>query len=137
MEYFSGMDYLKLDIANSFGLDKEVFADRLAWVNQHLDELESLWQQADEPMLYASGVLALRSAQAGEPIGHLVAFDACSSGLQLLAVMGGCLITARNTGLVDPTVRSDIYTSCTSAMQQRVVLSPVDRKDVKQALMTL
>lgn len=136
MEMFTGVEYLKLDIANSFGLDKALFAERLAWVNRHLHELEDLWEQADEPMLYISGVMALRDAQAGMPIGHLVAFDACSSGLQLMAVMGGCLVTARNTGLVDPMVRSDIYTQCTQEMQQRVTLTPVDRKEVKQALMT-
>lgn len=136
MEMFTGVEYLKLDIANSFGLDKALFAERLAWVNQHLHELEDLWEQADEPMLYISGVMALREAQADMPIGHLVAFDACSSGLQLMAVMGGCLVTARNTGLVDPMVRSDIYTQCTQEMQQRVTLKPVDRKEVKQALMT-
>lgn len=139
MKHYSGYEYLLIDIANNFGLDKELFPVRIDWAVQHLHELEELANQAEEPMLYLSSVLALRQSQRGEPIGHLATLDATASGLQLMAVLSGCPTTAYNTGLVDPNQRSDIYTKCTettnSLLSENSQVS-VPRNDVKQALMT-
>ena len=40
MQKFNGVDYLKIDIANHYGLDKKLWDERLAWVNEHEDNLE-------------------------------------------------------------------------------------------------
>ena len=141
MQTFKGIEYLKIDIANNFGLDKESFETRIAWVDAHESDLESYVDMADEPPLYLAGVHAYRDAQAGTPTGHLVGFDACSSGLQLMSCMVGCEETARNTGLVNPHERADIYTKTTQVMNkllksQGITVEPA-RKDVKQALMTV
>ena len=80
MKTFSGFEYVMIDICNQFGLDKIPFADRIAWVNEHMDELESLVDQAETQPLYMKAVLALRKAQKGIPSGHLVGLDACASG---------------------------------------------------------
>ena len=40
MQVFSGIDYIKLDLADHFGLDKANFDKRLIWVNNFFDEKE-------------------------------------------------------------------------------------------------
>ncbi|MGH1461260.1 MAG: DNA-directed RNA polymerase [Neptuniibacter sp.] len=140
METFTGFEYIKLDIANQFGLDKENFEPRLAWVDSNLDRLEELLDDADEPVLYLKAVMALRDAQAGIASGHLVGFDACASGLQIQSCLIGCEVTAKNTGLIDPNNRADIYAITTEEMNnllkhEGIQLAPL-RKEVKQAQMT-
>lgn len=140
MQTFTGKDYLKLDIANCFGLDKFDFTTRLLWVEEHYHELEEKMAEADDPIMYISAVHALRDTLKGIPTGHLVGFDACSSGLQIMACLAGCETTARNTGLVDPDNRADIYSTTTKVMNRllkelQIEVSP-KRSDVKQAQMT-
>ena len=80
MEKFSGKDYLMIDIANNFGLDKINWDARIDWVLRRVDKLEDFLKQADEPALFFAGVQAFRKAQAGEPSGYPISLDACSSG---------------------------------------------------------
>ena len=138
MTRFSGFEYLLIDAANSFGLDKLLFEERIQWCRDHLDELESLTDKAESAYLYIKSVAAIRKAQQGIPTGHLVALDAVCSGLQIMSAITGCLSGARATGLVDPNRRADAYTEQTQRMQ--VILGNdihVSRKDAKAALMTL
>jgi len=141
MKEFTGWEYLLIDVANQYGLDKEVFEKRIEWANAHLDELELLADQADNKPLYLKAVLAIRRAQKGLPIGHLVGFDASCSGLQIMSVITGCHAGAEATGLIDPHKRADAYTACTQAMNQILRQTTggsvqVARKQAKQALMT-
>lgn len=140
MQTFTGYQYIKIDIANHYGLDKEVFEDRIQWVDDHYHELESLVNDADTPALYLAAVIALRDAKAGRPSGHLVGLDACSSGIQIMGALMGCRVTCESTGLIDPNVRADIYSDVTDVMnnklQQEGIRITPKRKDVKQALMT-
>ena len=140
MEKFSGYEYILIDIANQFGLDKELFEDRIQWVHEHMDELEALADQAETKPLYVKAVMALRKAQQGIPTGHLVGLDACASGIQMMSVMTGCVEGARATGMVDPNVRADVYSNLTNAMNEILVMEginvEVSRKDAKNALMT-
>ena len=140
MQRFTGWEYLLIDLANAFGLDKEVFAKRIEWATAHLHELEALVNQADSKPLYMKAVMAIRKAQAGKPTGHLVGFDASCSGMQIMSVLTGCVAGATATGLVDPNVRADAYTQCTQIMNAILSLDgrsvSVSRKNAKQALMT-
>ena len=54
MQYFSPLEYIKIDISNQFGLDKKQFEDRLAWVNTNEHQLESFEDQADDKYRYAA-----------------------------------------------------------------------------------
>ena len=137
MKTFSGFDYLLIDAANSFGLDKLTFEDRIQWGRDHLDQLESLTDKAESAYLYMKSVAAIRKAQQGIPTGHLVALDAVCSGMQIMSAITGCLSGARATGLVDPNRRADAYTELTQRMQ--VILGShfnVSRADAKASLMT-
>ena len=134
---YTGFEYLLIDAANSFGLDKLLFEERIQWGREHLDELESLTDKAESAYLYMKSVTAIRKAQQGIPTGHLVALDACCSGMQIMSAITGCLSGARATGLVDPDRRADAYTEQTQRMQK--ILGShfeVSRGDAKKALMT-
>ena len=137
MEYFTGKEYIYMDIAGNFGLDKELFQTRIKWTEDNLDNLESLMDQADDPIMYIKSVMALRDAQQGIPSGHLVSFDACSSGMQIMGAIMNCYETCDMTGLIDPNRRADAYTDGTKAMSDILGASVnIPRNNVKQAMMT-
>lgn len=137
---FSGWQWLLIDAANAFGMDKLLFEERIQWAEDNLNDLESLLDQADNKPLYHKAVLAIRKAQRGEPTGHLVGIDAACSGIQIMSVLTGCEIGARHTGLIDPNKRADAYTDCTAYMNEELAKQGmsvnVPRSDAKMALMT-
>jgi hypothetical protein len=137
MTFYTGYEYLLIDAATQYGLDKLTFEERIQWAKEHLDVLESMADQAETKPLYLKAVQAIRKAQQGIPSGHLVGVDGTCSGIQVMSVLTGCYEGAKATGLVDPNVRADAYTACTDAMN--VILGGnlvVPRSDAKQALMT-
>lgn len=140
MKLFTGWEYLLIDAANNFGLDKLRFEERLEWATENLDNLEQLaeekgqWKQRP---LYIKAVQAIRKAQKGIPTGHLVGFDAVCSGMQIMSVLTGCEDGARATGLVDPDRRADAYTDCTALMVEELGYHlEGERNKVKKAVMT-
>ncbi|WP_289101011.1 DNA-directed RNA polymerase [uncultured Marinobacter sp.] len=138
MQLFTGWDYLLIDVANQFGHDKELFADRIQWTTENLEHLEELADEADERALYLKGVQAIRKAQQGVPTGHMIGFDAVCSGMQIMSTLTGCEAGANATGLVDPNRRADAYTDCTGIMQRFIPTLPDnERKKIKQAVMTV
>ena len=80
MKQFNPIQYLAIDIANHWGLDKETYETRIQWVKDNIDNLKSYQSQAEEPILYAKTVNALRLSQQGLPTGHTVALDSVCSG---------------------------------------------------------
>lgn len=137
MQTFTGFEYLLIDAANNFGLDKLRFEDRIQWARDILDHLEGLLDQAETKPLYLKAVMAIRKAQAGQPTGHLVAMDATCSGVQIMSVLTGCIAGAKATGLVDPDRRADAYTDLNECMNGLLGGGfSVPRKHTKQALMT-
>jgi len=135
MQLFTGLEYLKIDIANQAGKDKVSFEERIAWVDEYESDLEDLVDIAKKPFQYCAAVMAYRDAQRGIPTGHMVGVDAAASGLQIMAALTGCRITARNTGLIG-SVCSDIYSICTKEMSMLLGAEVnVPRKQVKSAQM--
>lgn len=142
MKLFTGYEYVMIDIANQFGLDKELFETRINWVKQNHANLESLMDKADSPILYIKAVRALRDAEAGVPTGFMMGMDACASGPQIMSVLTGCYEGASHTGLVDPQTRSDLYRDTTTAMDAVLAsqgflstTGGIDRSAVKEAVM--
>lgn len=138
MKHFSGFDYLLIDAANNYGLDKLPFEGRIDWATHNLDCLEGHAEYAETKPLFIKAVMAIRKAQQGLPTGHMVAMDGVCSGIQIMSALTGCVEGARSTGLIDKGVRADAYNSLTEAMN--VILGgglTVSRKDAKAALMTL
>lgn len=137
MQLFTGMQYLAMDIASNFGLDKLDWDQRLAWTAEHEDHLEDLLHQAETPALYFASVQAYRAAQQGKPTGYPISLDAASSGLQLLAALIGCEASAKLCGVVSTGHREDAYTTLYHAMCEEIGdTAKIERKDTKQAVMT-
>lgn len=80
MQTFTGWQYLLIDIANHFGLDKKLFEERIEWAQDNLHNLEEMAPQAENYPLYMKTLQAIRKAQQGKPSGHLVGFDGVCSG---------------------------------------------------------
>lgn len=137
MQFFTGFEYLCIDLANAFGLDKLLFPERIQWVRDNMSNLEALADQAETKSLYVKALLAIRKAQQGIPTGHMVGVDGCCSGIQVMSVLTGCVEGAKSTGLIIPNHRADAYTKTTTIMNE--ILGGalvVSRKDAKQSLMT-
>lgn len=131
---YTPLQYLQIDIANHYGLDKLQFEDRIKWVLANEENLEDNLN-ADDKYRYIAAVQAYRLAQAGEPVHYLVGMDAAASGIAILGAVAGCKTTARNTGIIGKK-RKDIYGICTDVMS--AILGSevtVARKEVKGALM--
>lgn len=135
---YTGYQWLLIDVANCYGLDKLLFKERIEWAEKNLPVLESLADKADTRPLYLKAVQAIRKAQAGLPTGHLVGVDGVCSGVQMMSVLTGCVSGATATGLVDPNKRADAYTQVTEVMNGILGANAivVPRGDAKDALMT-
>ena len=139
MQFFTGFEYLLIDLANAFGHDKLLFPERIQWARDNMDNLEALADQAETKPLYVKALLAIRKAQAGQPTGHMVGVDGCCSGIQVMSVLTGCVEGAKSTGLIIPNHRADAYTATTTIMNEILGVGAgvtVSRKDAKQSLMT-
>lgn len=136
MDYFSPIEYLKIDISNNMGLDKLTWKERIAWVDTHEVELENLVPQAETPALYYAGVKAYRDAQAGIPSGYPISLDASASGIQLLACLTGDRKAASICNVIDSGKREDAYTAIYAAMLEIIGEdAQVTRNQTKEAIM--
>lgn len=142
MQQFTGKQYLKIDIANSFGLDKLTWNERLDWFEQHEDHLHEMLPQAENPAMYYAGVRAWETVNSGQPSGYPISLDATSSGLQLLAVLTGDRRAASLCNVIDSGKREDAYTNVFDIMVDRLMnrlgefAGNIQRDDCKRAIMT-
>jgi DNA-directed RNA polymerase len=135
MQTFTGTQYLEIDIANCFGLDKETWSDRLDWVSLNEPNLEGMDGSADSPILFRKAVRALRVAQRGVPINHVMGLDATASGIQIMGALSGCYNTAKSVNLVDTGIRQCFYRTVSDFMNTLPGIS-VTRALVKKPVMT-
>ena len=136
MQLFTPRDYLKIDIANSYGLDKKDWNERIDWFNTNEHQLESLLKEAETPALYYAGICAWRDVNQGIPSGYPISLDACSSGLQLLACLTGDEQAAKLCGVISTGHREDAYTNIYEEMlAQSDTSSRVTRDMTKGAVM--
>jgi hypothetical protein len=137
MQRFSGLQYLKIDIASNFGLDKSTWDERLDWFDQHRDCLMEMLATAETPALYYAGVKAYEAALAAQPSGYPVSLDATASGLQILAVLTGDRSAAQLCNVVSTGNREDAYTGVYDRMLDTIgEEGKIKRDQVKQSVMT-
>lgn len=151
LQTFTPLQYLMIDIASNYGLDKESWQDRLDWFEtikalidpQKVEDLntnpifQALVKEAAEPALFYAGCQAYRAAIRGKSISYPISLDATASGAQLLSVLIGCEKSAKLCNVVDTGAREDLYTNVNDLMNARLDENrTVDRKDSKSAVMT-
>ena len=142
MQTFTAREYLKIDIANNYGLDKKTWNERIDWFDRHEDRLMEVLPQAAEPALYFAGVTAWQDIKAGKPSGYPISLDATSSGMQILAALTGdrkaaelCNVVNKQSG--GKAERRDGYTVIYQAMLQSLGESAkITREKTKEAIMT-
>jgi DNA-directed RNA polymerase len=126
MQTFNPKQYLAIDIANNYGLDKVSWDERIQWVKDNYSSLEGM---SDNP-LYIKAVHALREVDKGYPTNHMMSLDATASGYQIISCITddekGCL----STNVLDSGERMDIYTRVGQIMG-------VSRDVIKKPLMTM
>ena len=143
MQLLTAREYLKVDIANNYGLDKKTWDERIAWFDENEANLLNLVDEAEDSALFFAGVNAWKDMKAGKPIGYAVALDATSSGLQLLACLTGDRSAAELCNVVNymgengKPLRRDAYTVIYHKMLNILgEASRIKRSDTKQAVMT-
>ena len=142
---FTAFEYVLISIANAYGLDKLLFEDRIQWCKNQGKKLYQLTNEAEDPALYLRGIQELQRLVSGKTdSNYMIGLDACSSGIQLLACLSGCMTTAAQCGLVNPNERSDVYTKLADVMNtylpedRQIGINPegFTRKDLKDPFMT-
>lgn len=116
-----GADWLRIHLANCFGVDKVSFVDRIAWVTLNESEilsvganpLESLWWlEADAPWSFLAACIDYwKFKQDG--YAHVsripVAMDGSNNGLQLYALLTRNRDLAAKTNVLPGDAPADIY----------------------------
>lgn len=153
MQTFTPIEYLKIDIANSAGMDKSSWQERIEWFeareaallelfsdenDDRKAERKKVLRDQDEPALFYAGLKAYMAALDGKAIDYPISLDATASGAQLLSVLIGCEKSARLCNVVPTGHREDLYTNVFNMMRGRLgdAAGTIQRKDAKTAVMT-
>ena len=136
MQLFTPAQYLQIDIAGRYGLDKSTWQERLDWFAAHEGDLYSMTKTADEPAMYFAAVTAWEDCVAKRPSGYGVSLDATCSALQLLSVLTGDRLGAELCNVVNTGKRMDAYTEIFQRMLDEVGgSSNVTRDMAKNAIL--
>jgi DNA-directed RNA polymerase len=119
----TGLRWLKIHVANSYGVDKVSFDERVKWVDEHLQEIKhvgtdplesSFWYKADSPCVFLAACIELAAALASPdpcryessiPIGQ----DGSCNGIQHLAALSRDYDAGASVNLVPLPKPADIY----------------------------
>lgn len=133
MQIFTALEYLKIDIASNFGLDKETWDSRLDWFKANEADLENLLPEAEEPAMFYAGVQAYRQALEGKAVTYPISLDATASGAQILAALIKCKKSAEHCNLVDTGDREDFYTNMHQAIIRRANETGVQHQNLTRS----
>jgi len=162
----SGLFWLGVNIANKYGYDKVSYEDRVAWVEDHQQEIEAVANdplgtgysfavEADKPFQFIAACIEWRDADYGnnpEAIGHLpIGLDGSCNGLQHYSAMLRDPIGAKATNLLPSDKPEDIYGEVANVCTKRVTAMAseaplkakkwlevgINRKTAKRPVMTL
>ena len=140
----SGLRYLKIDIANAFGLDKQSYDARIAFVDNLYTSItlnvkgtmDGLIKKADSPYEFRNACEQLKNNENGLPVEHITYLDCTNQALQLYAVLTSCKDTAYLCNISSGDVLTDAYGVLAIAMNDITGLNIFDRNNCKKALMT-
>lgn len=135
MQELTGTEYVKIDLANQFGLDRLSWKDRMFWVNDNRPNLNNLISSAKNPLAFKKALRALVCAERDVPTNHIMGLDATASGIQIMAVMSGCRSSAKTVNLINTGNREDVYDAIAQEMSACMNLE-IARDTVKKPIMT-
>lgn len=162
----SGEKWLKIHLANTFGVDKVSMDERVQWTNEHLTHIRLVandpftyrfWQNADAPWQFLAACFEweryISSGEGASYISHLsINMDGTCNGLQNFSAMLRDEVGGKATNLVPQDVPADIYSEVAKVVQTKVTKDLTDpatqqlaqlwdgkisRKIVKRQVMTL
>ena len=144
-----GWYWLKVDIANAFGLDKLTWDERVAYVDEHITDMlaniDAWSEKADDKLLAKSALLAYQESLATGKSSHIVRLDATTSGPQIMSVLTRDVVGMQRFNVIGSSVRRDFYTEVAQAIYDQTRDSKLwgsnpdfkkIRKDIKQSIMT-
>lgn len=144
-----GWYWLKVDIANAFGLDKLTWDERVAYVDEHitdmLADIDAWSEKADDKLLAKSALLAYKEALASGKSNHIVRLDATTSGPQIMSVLTRDVAGMERFNVIGSDARRDFYTEIAQAIYDRTKGSKLwgetpsfknIRKGIKASIMT-
>ena len=145
-------DWLKFQLATTYGLDKATMQDRIQWVNENTELITKVatdpishiheWENVDEPWQFLASCdeyyhccIACDRDFTSLP----VAVDATCSGLQILAGLARDAGTAKLVNVLPSESPQDAYKTVLNAMEDIPErLKPFcDRSTTKRSVMTL
>ena len=149
-----GMEWIKFQLATTYGLDKATMQERLDWIDNAenyalvqrvwRDPVGNLadWENADEPWLFLAACNEFCELHFEHRFHtHLpVAVDATCSGLQILAGLARDASTARMVNVIGSEKPQDAYATIASRSVEAIPdrLKPHwDRKVTKRCVMTI
>ncbi len=149
-----GMEWIKFQLATTYGLDKATMQERLDWIengeNRELvhrvwsDPIGNIadWENANEPWLFLAACVEWYELYYEHKYEtHLpVAVDATCSGLQILAGLAKDASTARMVNVIGSEKPQDAYATIASRSVEAIPdrLKPHwDRKVTKRCVMTI
>jgi DNA-directed RNA polymerase len=159
-----GLRWLKIHLANVYGLDKASFDEREAFANENLEKIKESaanplkgsrwWLEAEDPWQCLSACFELAAAhELPDPtkfVSNLpVHQDGTCNGLQHYAALGGDTWGAKQVNLEPGERPADVYTAVANLVKEAIVKDAADgdtfgkilngkitRKVVKQTVMT-
>ncbi|RKZ84282.1 MAG: hypothetical protein DRQ39_08515 [Gammaproteobacteria bacterium] len=124
-----GVYWLKVHIANCYGLDKAPLDERVQWVEDNklrllrasIDPLStiSIWAEADSPFEFLAGCLAYQQHIEGQPVHLPIGLDAVNSGIQMYSGLLRDATGARSTCVIGD-VRSDLYQEVADVVNKKL-----------------
>ncbi|KAA1474146.1 DNA/RNA polymerase [Dentipellis sp. KUC8613] len=158
-----GLRWLKIHLANLYGYDKATFDERVAFVEQRLDDIfdsaenpltgRRWWGKADDPWQCLATCMELKAAlESPDPLAYECALpvhqDGTCNGLQHYAALGGDAQGAKQVNLDVAERPSDVYTYVANMVEDAInkdigkdkyaalLAGKISRKVVKQTVMT-
>jgi DNA-directed RNA polymerase len=136
-----GWKWLAIHLANSYGVDKVSFQERVQWTFDHTDDiLDSalrpldggrFWQDADNPFVFLAACKEWLGyqLQGEEYVSHVpVGLDGAANGLQNLSAMLADEVGGKATSLIPQDKPSDIYRIVAARTEELIVRDFNDEK---------
>ena len=127
-----GVYWLKINLANTYGVDKVSFEDRIKWVDEHIDLIRfsavdplnfRAWTEADDPWLFLASCFEYLGylTNGYNHVTHLpINVDGSCNGLQHLSALLRDEVGATATNLIATEKPNDIYSEVAQKVEAKI-----------------